>query len=159
MPTRPSRRPMPLGTDREPTPAPASAAPGNVGPELHPRLEALLHRVQEAERTAVGDQRRPTFRLMRELLAASVRLGVPTQQLAECLGVRRDAVRNRAGGLDGKMSAELIHQLTDLTPAQLDRFSRGELSRARAHPDPADQAPAYLTTDVVRALLKTPCHD
>jgi hypothetical protein len=96
---------------------------------------------------------------MRELLAASVRLGVPTQQLAECLGVRRDAVRNRAGGLDGKMSAELIHQLTDLTPAQLDRFSRGELSRARAHPDPADQAPAYLTTDVVRALLKTPCHD
>ena len=46
------------------------------------------------------------------------------------------------------MSAELVYQLTDLTPAQLDRFSRGELTRAGAHPDPGQ---AYLTTDVIRA--------
>ena len=122
------------------------------GETLHPGLRALLLRVQAAERAAVGVHRRPTFRLMRELLGASVRLGVPAQQLAECLGTSRESVRNRATGLDGRMSAELIRQLIDLTPAELDDLSGGELTR---HAGPSDP-PAYLTLDVVRALLSAP---
>lgn len=122
---------------------------------LHPGLSALLLRVQAAERTAVGAQRRPTFRLMRELLGASMRLGVPAQLLAECLGTSRASVRNRATGRDGPMSAELIRQLTDLTPVQLDQLSGGELTRHAAAPDD----PTYLTLDVIRALLNTPRRD
>ncbi len=120
--------------------------------ELHPGLRALLIRVQVAERAAVGTHRRPTFRLMRELLGASVRLGVPAQLLAECLGTNRAAVRNRASGRDGPMSAELIRQLTDLTPDELDQLSGGELTRHAGQRDP----PMYVTLDVVRALLSTP---
>lgn len=121
-------------------------------PELHPGLELVLRRVQEAERSAVGAQRRPTFRLMREILGAAIRLGVPAQLLADCLGTSRQSVRNRASGLDGTLSAELIQRLTDLSPAQLDRLSGGELTR---HTQRADQR-AHATTDVVRALLGTP---
>ena len=151
------RPPEPPGAGREqPTPPVAGATLWIDGQALHPRLKALLQRVQEAERTAVGNQRRATFRLMRELLSASVRLGVPTQQLAECLGRSRESVRNRASGRDGRITPELIRQLTGLTPAQLNQLSRGELDRLREHNDPADQASPYLTTDVVRALLKTP---
>lgn len=120
--------------------------------ELHPGLKALLLRVQAAERAAVGANRRPTFRLMRELLGASVRLGVSAQQLGECLGTSRASVRNRASGREGPMSAELIEQLTGLTPALLDHLSGGELTR---HGGPPPQ-PTYLTLDVVRALLSTP---
>lgn len=120
--------------------------------ELHPGLRALLLRVQVAERAAVGAHRRPTFRLMRELLGGAVRLGVPAQLLAECLGTSRDSVRNRASGRDGPMSAELIRRLTDLTPAQLDQLSGGELTRDGAQLDQH----TYLTLDVVRALLNTP---
>lgn len=50
------------------------------------------------------------------------------------------------------MSAELIRQLTGLTPAQLDQLSGGELTRHAAAPD----QPTYLTLDVVRALLRAP---
>ena len=50
------------------------------------------------------------------------------------------------------MSAELIRQLTDLTPAQLDQLSGGELTRNGGQPD----QPTYLTLDLVRAILKTP---
>jgi hypothetical protein len=154
----PQHRPTkPQAADQEP-PHPPVARPLVDGRDLHPRLQALLHRVQAAERTAVGPQRRPTFRLMREVLAASVRLGVPIHLLAECLDKSRESVRNRASGLDGTITPELIKQLTDLTPAQLDRLSRGELTR---HADQADRAHhadpvEYLTTDVVRALLNTP---
>lgn len=121
------------------------------GQELHPGLRTLLLRVQAAERASTGAHRRPTFRLMRELLGASVRLGVPVQLLAECLGASRASVRNRASGRDGPMSAELIRQLTDLTPDQLDQLSGGELTRAGGRCD----QPTHLTVDVVRALLTT----
>lgn len=151
------RPPKPTYSGRNPAPAPAAGATLRIeGRGLHPRLEAVLHRVQEAERTAVGNQRRPTFRLMRELLGASVQLGVPIAQLADCLGSSRNSVRNRVSGCDDPMSAELIRQLTGLTPAQLDRLSGGELTRAGKPSKAAGQASAYLTIDVVRALLATP---
>jgi hypothetical protein len=130
----------------------AGALPWVDGRELHPRLEGLLQRVQDAERAAVGEHRRPTFKLMRELLGASVGLGVPGQLLAECLGTSRGSVRNRAVSSDGTLTAELIQKLTELTPRQLDRLSKGELTRDG---DKVDRA-AYPTVDVVRALLNTP---
>jgi hypothetical protein len=120
--------------------------------QLHPRLDALLLRVQAAEREARGVHRRPTFRLMRELLGACVRLGVPLELLAECLGSSRESVRNRATALDGTVSAELVLQLTGLTVVQLDLLSGGELTR---HTDQADQL-TFRSIDMVRALLKTP---
>jgi hypothetical protein len=142
------------GTGQGPAPAPvAGALPWVDGRELHPRLEALLHRVQAAERAAGGEHRRSTFRLMRELLRASVRLGVPASLLAECLGTSQGAVRARANSAaDGTISAELIQQLTDLTPRQLNRLSNGELTR---HGDQTDRE-VYPTTNVIRAVLKTP---
>lgn len=141
------------GTGHQPPhPPTASALLWTDGQELHPRLEALLLRVQAAERTAVGPHRRPTFRLMREVLGASVRLGVPPQLLADCLRRTRDSVRNRATELNGTVSAELVRQLTGLNPAQLDRLSGGELTR---HAEHADQR-TFLIADLVRALLNTP---
>lgn len=147
------RSAKPPDTRPEPARAPLDGALRWIdGQDLHPRLQDLLLRVQAAERTAVGAHRRPTFRLMRELLGASMRLGVPTQLLAECLGSSRDSVRNRASGRDGTISAELIKELTGLTPAQLDHLSGGELTR---HAQQADGR-GYATPDVVRALLSTP---
>jgi hypothetical protein len=130
--------------------------PGIGQQPLHPRLAELLRRIQEAERTAVGDRRRPTFRLMREVLSAAMRVGVPVALLAECLGTRSDSVRDRAQGTDGVMDAELIKRLTDLDPEQLDADSLGELTRHR--PDDTDLV-TFPTIDVVRALLKTPRRD
>lgn len=126
----------------------------DVGLPLNPRLAALLIRVQSAERTAVGPQRRPTFRLMRELLTACVRVGVPAQLLADCLGTSLGSVRSRASSPEGLMSAAQIRQLTDLTPRHLDRLSNGALTACggrRAHAEGV-----YRTIDVVRALLRTP---
>lgn len=150
-------------TGSPPCGAQASTPPPAVGPlplgeerDLHPRLRALLHRVQAAEVTAVGAHRRPTLRLMREVLGAAVRLGIPIDLLAECLDRSRSSVRNRASGSDGTLTAELIKELTDLTPPQLNRLSKGALTR---HADPANHPtgqPTYLTIDVVRALLQTP---
>lgn len=115
---------------------------------LHPRLAVVLRRIQAAEQTATGAQRRPTFRLMREVLSAAIELGVPAKQLADCLGSNTSAVRNRAHGPDGTMGPELIRRLTDLTTAELDRLSHGELNRDR----PTGTG-AYRTADVVRALV------
>lgn len=61
-------------------------------------------------------------------------------------------MRNRAPGVDGTISADLIHQLTDLAVDQLDQLSGGELTRRTERAD----EPVFSTTDVVRALLKTP---
>lgn len=122
------------------------------GLPLHPRLEAVLRRLQAAERAAVGEDRRPAFKLTREVLGASVRLGVPTPVLAACMGTSRASLRNRASRVDGVIPAELVRQLTDLTPRQLDRLSRGELTRGGNLAD----RPEYPTIDVVRALLSTP---
>lgn len=122
-----------------------------LGLPLHPRLEALLRRVQAAERVATGHHRRPTFRLMREILGASVRLGVPTGQLAECLGTTRGAIRARASTPDGTLTPEMLERLTGLTPRRLDRLSGGALSRDG---QPAERT-HYCTSDVVRAILRT----
>lgn len=116
----------------------------------------LLHRVQAAEDTAVGAHRRPTLRLMREVLGASVRLGISIDLLAECLGRTRSSVRNRASGSDGTLTAELIKELTDLTPSQLNRLSKGELTRNADQANHPTGQPTYLTIDVIRALLQTP---
>jgi hypothetical protein len=116
---------------------------------LHPRLAEVLRRIQAAEKTATGAQRRPTFRLMREVLSAAIELGVPAKQLAECLGSNTNSLRNRAHGPDGTMSPELIRRLTDLTPDELDRASDGALNRDRA----IGTDGAFRTADVVRALL------
>jgi hypothetical protein len=88
---------------------------------------------------------------MRELLSASVRLGVPAQLLAECLGTSRQAVRNRASSLDGAITPELLQQLTDLTPTQLDSLSGGELTRSGRLTNQG----THSTTDVIRAVLAT----
>ncbi|MDQ4053280.1 MAG: hypothetical protein M3237_11365 [Actinomycetota bacterium] len=93
---------------------------------------------------------------MRELLRASVQLGVSPRLLAECLGTSQRAVRARANSAaGGTVTAELIEQLTDLTPRQLDRVSRGELTRSA---DPADHegGASYRIRDVVRAVLSIP---
>lgn len=118
---------------------------------LHPRLEMLLQRLQAAERGATGADRRPTFRLMREILGACVELEVPGGSLAACLDTSRESLRRRASGPHGTISAELIRHLTDLSPDELDDLSSGELTR--------DDEPAvddYSTVAFIRALLKTP---
>lgn len=130
----------------------AGARPRLDGLPLHPRLEAVLRRLQAAERAAVGRDRRPTFKLTRDVLGASVRLGVPVPLLAACLGTSRASLRDRASFADGTITAELVRQLTDLTPRQLDRLSMGELSRDGTAAD----RDVYPAVDVVRALLKTP---
>lgn len=120
---------------------------------LHPRLEALLRSVQTAERSAIGQHRRPTFRLLRELLGAAVHLGVPGQVLADCLGTSVGAVRSRANAAEGSMTAELVQRLTGLTAQELDQLSGGQLSDAAG----SSTGPgSYRTVDVVRALLRTP---
>lgn len=65
-------------------------------------------------------------------------------------------MRNRASGLDGTITAELVKELTDLTPAQLNRLSRGELTRHAEQADRPARPATYRTLDVVRALLHTP---
>jgi hypothetical protein len=122
-------------------------------PELHPRLAAVLQRVHTAELTARGPQRRPTFRLMRELLGASVRLGIPPHLLAASIGSTPGAVRNRLSGVDGTLSPQQIQQLTDLTAQELERRSGANLA---THPEPAAATPLYRTIDVIGALISTP---
>lgn len=119
----------------------------SLGPQtLPPRLATVLRRVQLAERAAVGEQRRPTFKLMRDLLGASIRLGLSTQALANHLGTRRDSVRNRASRDDGTLSEELIVELTGLTLTELNDLLDGQLT-------PDHCAGAISTTAFVRALL------
>jgi hypothetical protein len=122
---------------------------------LPPGLADLLHRVQQAERTARGAQRRPTFRFMRDVLGASIHLGVPVRLLAECLGTTPGSVRNRASRLDGLVAADLATELTGLTPAQLDRLSGGARSVARR----GSGALGYPTIDLVRAVMCAPARN
>lgn len=125
-----------------------------VGPTaLHPRLADLLCRLQAAERGATGSDRRPTFRLMRDVLGAALALGVPARVLADCLGTTPGSVRNRAGRLDALVPAALVTELTGLTPSRLDRLSGGRLSDGPHGPDPS---PGYPTSVLVRALVSTP---
>jgi len=124
----------------------------DVGPAvLHPRLADLLRRLQHAERTATGEQRRPTFRLMRDVLGAAIAAGVPVRLLADCLGTTPGSVRNRAGRHDAVVSPTLVAELTGLTPARLDRLSGGRLAQARS-----EAAAGYPTGALVQALLATP---
>jgi hypothetical protein len=118
---------------------------------LHPRLADLLQRLQVAERAAVGERRRPTFRLMRDVLGSALALGVPVRLLSDCLGTTPGSVRNRACRLDAVVAPALMTELTGLTPARLDRLSGGLLSAA-----PAQRPVGYPTSTVVRALLATP---
>jgi hypothetical protein len=156
-----STRPGPPDPTPGPTPGAAPAGRAGVplaaalrldGLSLHPRLETLLRRVHAAERVAAGAHRRPTFRLMRELLGAAVGLGVPVRLLAECLGTSRGAVSVRASAYDGTIPAELVRQLTDLSPAELDHLSDGELTCRGGRV--GDEV--FSTTDVIAAVLKTP---
>jgi hypothetical protein len=117
---------------------------------LHPRLAELLRRMQRAERTARGSQRRPTFRLMREFLSAAVQLGVPLDQLGECLGVNGPGLRTRIQDADGLLDGALIEQLTDLAPSEID-----ELSEVALTPNPSEPG-RYRVIDVVRALIHMP---
>lgn len=123
---------------------------------LHPRLADMLQRVRAAELTATGPDRRVTFRLTRELLSAASRLGIPTHQLADCLGCTPSAISSRTTRHDGLMPPELLRQLTDLTPNELDTLSGGELTR---HHDRSTPDHSYPTTDVIRALICTPPND
>ncbi|WP_426247537.1 hypothetical protein [Nocardioides sp. LHG3406-4] len=111
--------------------------------------------MQAAEQAAVGEQRRPTFRLTRQVLTACVQLGVSITALAHFLGVSSGSVRGRAHDPEGTMPAALVEELTGLAPAQLDQLSDGQLTARGA----ADQAAVYPTNDVIRALLATPRHE
>lgn len=148
MPTPPNR-----GSDlrrQDPAPNAAATASAAMARELHPRLAEVLRRVQAAERNAVGRDRRPTFRLMRELLGAAVSLGVSTHALSRCLGTTPGAVSVRARSSVGMTIPDyLVVQLTDLTPNQLDSISQHHLAASHGGRHPS-------AVDLVRALLAMP---
>lgn len=119
--------------------------------ELHPRLCDVLLRVQTAERTAAGPDRRPTFRLMRELLGAALSLGVTARALSDCLGTSPASVVTRARSSEGlTLSAQLVEQLCDLTPAELSSLSAVPLTTVDDTPETGEH---YSTTDFVRTVL------
>lgn len=130
------------------------ASPDSLRDEpLHPRLADLLTRLAILEQTATGSLLRPTYRLTRQVLGTSVELGVPVEQLADCLGRRRASIGTRVQATPGTISRGLIRELTGMTPEELDRLSGGALT-GLAQGDNADEH--YPVADFVRALLHTP---
>ncbi len=122
--------------------------------ELHPRLGDVLLRVQTAERTAAGPDRRPTFRLMRELLGAALSLGVPARALSDCLGTSPASVVTRARSSEGlALSGQLVEQLCDLTPSELSSLSAVPLVVVDGAPETGEH---YRTVDFVRTVLALP---
>lgn len=127
--------------------------------ELHPRLADVLLRVRAAERTASGPDRRPTFRLMRELLGAAIALGVPARALAECLDTSPASVIARArSSAEVAIPGELVQRLSDLTPAQLSSLSAYPLTALAVVPGlpGADGGEHYSTVAFVRTVLALP---
>jgi hypothetical protein len=111
-------------------------------------LVAALRRAHEAELTAVGERRRPAFRLTRSLLGGARAAGYPAGLLASCLGVSVGSVRTR--GSDGWIPAAAFAELAGLAIGDIhDWVRRGQLTETRAGAAGED---LYLASDLVRAL-------
>ncbi len=121
-----------------------------VGPPALPaRLANMLARAQAAAEAATGPERRPAWRLMRDLLGAALAVGYPAQQLADCLGVTAGSIRNRARG-DGWLAAAKIQDLAEVDTDTIERWrTDGLLPYERTE---AAGERLYAAVDVIRAL-------
>jgi hypothetical protein len=114
--------------------------------ELHPELVAVLHRLQAAERTAVGADRRVAFRLTRAVLGAAHASGVTFDQLADALSVSASSVRTRVSRTEVVISAWGVEELTGFTPAELGVQPVDPIA-------PGATGDGYRVSDIVRVLL------
>ncbi len=128
---------------------PATPPPANT--ELQPFLAELLRRLHQGELTAEGPDRRPAFRLSREVIGAAIAQGVPARQIAVCLGVTVGSIRDRRSNADGLMEISEVEHLTGLTPEAINQRSSVRLKLAHDH-----IVETYLISDVVRAVLARP---
>jgi hypothetical protein len=124
-----------------------------AGPRRMPdQLVAVLQRAHIAELQAVGEHRRPAFRLTRALLGGAHRAGYSAACLAECLGLSLSSVRSRSGS-DGWVSALAITQLADLAAGTVELWQAEGLLPSTVL-DQAGQS-CYLASDLIRALIGT----
>jgi hypothetical protein len=141
------------GTPAAPSAAPPATphdGPAFGRPGLHPGLSAMLQRAHADEVAARGAQRRPAFRLVRELLGACLTLGIPVDLLADCLGITQSSLRTRISRNDGLLTGAQVLHLTGHSPESLAAAAGMPLPRQ----DGLVLATAmYRTADVVRAVL------
>ena len=135
-----------------PTPSPPNGRAARADPTARPlpdRLITALQRAHTAEQVAVGEQRRPAFRLTRALLGGARRAGYAPTLLAQTLGISIHAVRGRGGG-DGWISRQVFTDLTDLPPGVIDSWATAGLLPARALDEIGRDC--YLASELIRAL-------
>lgn len=110
-----------------------------------------LRRALAAEQLAIGQERRPAFRLTRALIAGARFAGCTDTAVAGCLGISLNAVRTR-GGSDEWIAVDDFIALTELAPSVIDQWaSDGLLSLTRIDDDGRD---FYAASQLMRALAR-----
>jgi hypothetical protein len=128
--------PRPFTPNRDPQPPPD-------------RIIAVLKRAQAAELVATGRNRIPSFRTTRALLGGACALGYTPSQLAGCLGMRTETLRNRASA-DDWIEDRVFAELADRRLETVRRWQRqGRLPNRQV--DGVGRC-YYPASDLLRAL-------
>ena len=112
-------------------------------PGLPNRLARALTRAQAQERSTEGSARRWAFRLTRSLIAGTLRLGYPVDEVAACLHVTSEAIRSRGG--DEQISAMEFMFIAEVEPREFRRWRVEDLL-----PEPQE---FYQASALIHALV------
>ena len=143
---RPSRSPDPGSASGRPSPTPPESQSG-----IPQAVRTMLGRAKAAERAASSGQRVEALRITRQLLTGAYQAGYSSRDLADCLGVSTQSVRNR---LDANQWLPLsaVIAFIEVDPLFLHRL-RALATDVRTTPD---GTAAYSSVDIVRAVASSP---
>lgn len=104
----------------------------------------------------MGPDRRVAFRLTRVLLGGARAVGYSAAQLASCLDVSVDSVRNR-GASDGWVTAGQVTLLTGIPPDELAQWHDAGAVTRRCRDDAGQDC--YLASELIRRLAQARTRD
>jgi hypothetical protein len=109
----------------------------------------LLQRALAAERIASGPQRRPAYRVTRELLGGALEVGYSPLDLSVCLGISAASIRTRIS-TGGWLATSTLAELADIGAEQIQHWrSEGLLPNERSAPSGESY---FAAADVIWAL-------
>ena len=129
---------------------PATSA-GRPQPGVPSAVASLLLRAKTAESESSSGQRVDALRTTRQLLTGAYQAGYSSRDLADCLGVSTQSVRNRLDA-NSWLPLSAVINFIDVDPLFLHRL-RAMAKEVRVAPD---GAAVYSSRDIVRAVASSP---
>jgi hypothetical protein len=120
-------------------------------PRLAGPVAALLRAARDAERQASGPDRRAAFRLTRVLLGGARAAGHNAAQLAACLGLTANAVRDRCGS-DGWVRVTQLSAVSGVPEPQWAQWHEAGQLTQHCRDDAGQDC--YLASEVIGALSR-----